>query len=426
MTIQKDATTQPISTQQIADENAAAAEVNGLNTASSQPGASDNLDNGPELTPEQKQSAADIVQAQHKQQADDREAMMADLAARRRQHMREEHDELEQDLGLDNSDEDQENQEQEQETQAAQDVQAVQEEQPPADTGPRFFTDANGQSMVELMVNGKLQVVTQARVIAAAQKLEAGDERLRQAAAEREQLARERQALEQQKQTARQFQQPSVDPDAEAKLRTQLREGFERLVNEGDDNAMDALVDSLMKGRSPAIPAFDPHQIAAEAVIIQNQQAWDTALQRSAEQFDADPDFADVNGNEVLASRATQIAKELVAKYDARNRNVSPLEIMREAAITARNEAHQYAAALGLVPAAVPNGQTQQVASRADQVAARKTQAGNTVTGGSQVRVAPKEAGKVQDGGKNPNTRDAKVAAFAGLAAARTNPMIKR
>lgn len=425
MTIQKDATTQPVSQQQIADENAAAAIVNGHTSEQPQVGASDGVTDAPEVqTPDQKQRAADIVQAQHQQQADDREALMADISRNRRQHMRDEHDELDQDLLLDNTDDDPENVEQEQETQVAPEAQAAQEVQQPADTGPRFFKDANGVEQCELLVNGVKRIVPAERVYAAAQKLEAGDERLRQAAIEREQLARERQQLEQQRLAAQQIKQPSVDPDAEANLKAQLREGFERLVNEGDESAMDALVETIMKGRAPAIPAVDPHQVAHEAVIIQNQQAWDTALVQASSVFDADPNFADVNGNEVLAAKATEYAKQLVAKYDARNRNVPPLAIMQEAAIMARNEAQQLAAALGLqVPA--PTGQTQQGASRADQVNARKTQAGNTVTGGGQGRVVAQPT-KVKDGGQNPNSRDAKVAAFAGITAARTNPMIKR
>lgn len=425
MTIHQDAKTQTVSQQQIADENAAAALVNGHTAEQPQVGASDGVTDNPEVqTPEQKQRAADIVQAQHAQQADDREALMADITRNRRQHMRDEHDELDQDLLLDNSDDDPENVEQEQETQVAPEAQAAQEVQQPAETGPRFFTDASGVEQCELLVNGVKKIVPAERVYAAAQKLEAGDERLRQAAIEREQLARERQQLEQLKQTAQQFKQPSVDPDAEAKLRTQLRNGLERLVNEGDDGAMDALVETIMQGRAPAIPAIDPHQVAREAVILQNNEAWDTALVQAASVFDADPAFADVNGNEVLAAKATQYAKDLVAKYDARNRNVPPLAIMQEAAIMARNEAQQMAAALGLqVP--TPNVQTEQGASRADTVAARKTQAGNTVTGGGAGRVTT-QAAKPKDGGQNPNSRDAKVAAFAGITAARTNPMIKR
>lgn len=425
MTIPQDAKTQTVSQQQIADENAAAALVNGHTAEQPQVGASDGVTDNPEVqTPEQKQRAADIVQAQHAQQADDREALMADIARQRREHMRDEHSELDQDLMLDNSEDDPENVEQEQETQVAPEAQAAQEVPPPAETGPRFFKDANGVEQCELLVNGVKKVVPAERVYAAAQKLEAGDERLRQAALEREQLARERQQLEQQRLAAQQIKQPSVDPDAEANLKAQLREGLERLVNDADDSAMDALVDTLMKGRAPAIPAYDPHQVAQEAVIIQNQQAWDTALTQASAIFDADPNFADVNGNEVLAAKATEYAKQLVAKYDARNRNVPPLAIMQEAAIMARNEAQQLAAALGLqVPA--PTGQTQQGASRADQVNARKTQAGNTVTGGGLGRVTT-QAAKPKDGGQNPNSRDAKVAAFAGITAARTNPMIKR
>jgi len=426
MTIQKDATTQPVSQQQIADENAAAAQVNGHNTDQPQLGASDNLDNASqEQTPEQKQSAADIVQAQHQQQADDREALMAKISRDRRQHMRDEHDELDQDLMLDNPDDVQENDEQEQDTSAAQEAQAVQEaQQQPQATGPRFFTDGNGVEQCELLVNGVKKVVPAERVYAAAQKLEAGDEKLRQAHEERQRLEQERQAFAQQKQSAQQFKQPSVDPDAEAKLKTQLRSDLERLINEGDDSAMDALVESLVKGRSQLSPGVDPHQIAHEAVIIQNNIAWDTALIQASQAFDADPEFADVNGNEVLAAKATEYAKQLVTQYDARNRNVPPLAIMKEAATMARNEALQLAQALGL-PVPTQQGQTQQGASRADQVAARKTQAGNTVTGGGQGRVTSQPT-KVADGGKNPNSRDAKVAAFAGLVAGRTNPMIKR
>src|SRR6478736_717027 len=291
MTIQKDATTQPVSQQQIADENAAAAQVNGHNTDQPQLGASDNLDNASqEQTPEQKQSAADIVQAQHQQQADDREALMAKISRDRRQHMRDEHDELDQDLMLDNPDDVQENDEQEQDTSAAQEAQAVQEaQQQPQATGPRFFTDGNGVEQCELLVNGVKKVVPAERVYAAAQKLEAGDEKLRQAHEERQRLEQERQAFAQQKQSAQQFKQPSVDPDAEAKLKTQLRSDLERLINEGDDSAMDALVESLVKGRSQLSPAVDPHQIAHEAVIIQNNIAWDTALIQASQAFDADP-----------------------------------------------------------------------------------------------------------------------------------------
>lgn len=436
MTIQTDATTrqqnqqQPISAQQIADENSAANAASGF-LPPIPPGASDNISEGQTAqTTEAGKSVADIVREQQRSQAQDQEDFLASIAARRRQHMAEgtENDDDNDDFNeeLDNSDDSQENHVQEQEAGAAQDAQQQQDAaQQVADNQPRFFTHTDGKQYCELLVNGEKKVVPAERVIAAAQKLEAGDERLRQAAQERAQLEADRIRF-QQEQAARQIQQPSVDPDAEANLKAQLRAGFDRLVNEGDDSAMDALVETIMKGRNAPSPQVDIHQLASQVSVEQNQRAWDAQLPLDDVQFTNDPAFADINGNEVLSQRAKEFAIEMTRELDARSRNVSPLWIMQQAGIKARNEALAMAQALGL-QAPVQQSQTQQVA-RADAVAARKQQLGNTATGGAapaaQVAGEPRKA--APDGGRNPGSLDAKAAAFASMNAVRTQPMIKR
>ncbi len=431
MTIQNtDATTRQQTQQQIADENHAANSASGfVPPVPPAPEAEDTR------TPEQKaKDVAETVRGQQQAAANDREELMASIAARRRQHMAEEHPEDDNDgwenENVDILDENQENQTQEQETQGAQEAQVQPEAAPPADTGPRFFTDANGQQQCELLINGVKKVVPAERVLAAAQKLEAGDERLRQAAEERTRLEQEKLRFAQERQAAQQVSQPSVDPDAAAKQKALLRERVERLLNEGDDSSIDGLVEALYEGRQPAIPPVNPHQIAQEAIIINNRNVWDTQLIADSQTFETDPEFADINGNEVLSQKASEYARQLATGKDdnghnARDKNIRPLDIMRQAANMARAEARKMAEALGLQVAQAPS-QTQPT-SRAAATEARKQQLGNTVTGGAAPRTSGEEQRKaVPDGGRNPSSMDSKAAAFAGLNAVRTQPALKR
>nr|UVX62912.1 MAG: hypothetical protein [Bacteriophage sp.] len=430
MTIQQDATTrqqEPISKQQIADENHAAEVAQGFTV--DQPGASDNL-NTDTRSPEQKaKDVADQVREQQQAQANDREDLMSDIAAKRRAHMAGQAEDMPEDDGFDESvdilNENQENQSQENETQVAPEAQAAQDVQPPADTGPRFFTDANGQQQCELLVNGVKRVVPAERVLAAAQKLEAGDERLRQAAEERTRLEQDRLRWIQEQRAAQQVSQPSVDPDAAAKQKALLRERVEKLLNEGDESSIDGLVEVLYEGRQAAIPQINPHQIAQEAVIIANRNAWDNQLISDSQTFETDPEFADINGNDILGQKAAEYAKQLTRERNARDLNIRPLDIMRQAANMARDEARQLAAALGVtIPQA--SSQTQQT-SREAATEARKQQLGNTVTGGAAPRPTVEgERKAAPDGGRNPSSMDSKAAAFAGLNAVRTQPALKR
>lgn len=426
MTIQQDATTQPygnITKQSVVAENEAAAAAAGY-TDPEQTGASDNLD-ADHAPQEAGKSVADTVREQQAAQAKDSEDFLANIAERRRAHLREGADESQDLYGLDIEDESQENQVQEERTEVEQEAQVQQEAVPAQDlNAPRFFTDAEGNQKVELLVNGKVQVVDASRVIAAAQKLEAGDERLRQAAEERQRLDRERAELEQLRLASQQNQQLS-SADADPDLKAKLRQGFERLYNEGDDTALDELVDTLAKGRQQAIPQVDTTQVVQQVITAQNQKAWDHSLQVDAQAYESDPAYADVVGNPALSAKATQYAQQLVRETKARDNNISPREIMNRAADMARNEARELAAALGYT------GQqqvtTQQESSRAAATEARKSQVGNTVLGsGTQRGSAQSKPAAAPDGGKSPSTMDAKLAAFAGLTQGRTAPAIKR
>lgn len=426
MTIQKDATTQPygnITKQSVVAENEAAAAAAGY-TDPEQTGASDNLDSD-HAPQEAGKSVADTVREQQAAQAKDQEDFLANIAERRRAHLREGADESQDLYGLDIDDESQENQVQEEVNEEEQEAQAQQDATPAQDlNAPRFFTDADGKQKVELLVNGKVQVVDASRVIAAAQKLEAGDERLRQAAEERQRLERERAELEQLRLASQQNQQLS-NADADPDLKAKLRQGFERLYNEGDESALEELVDTLAKGRQQAIPQIDPNQLVEQVLVKQNHKAWDHALQVDAQAYETDPAFADVVGNPVLSAKATQYAQQLVRETKARDNNIRPLDIMARAAEMARNEARELAAALGYT------GQqqvtTQQVSSRAAATEARKSQVGNTVLGsGTQRGNVQSKPAAVPDGGKSPSSMDAKLAAFAGLTQGRTAPAIKR
>lgn len=426
MTIQKDATTQPygnITKQSVVAENEAAAAAAGY-TDPEQAGASDNLD-ADHAPQEAGKSVTDTVREQQAAQAKDSEDFLASIAERRRAHLREGADESQDLYGLDIEDESQENQVQEEVNEVEQEAQAQQDATPAQDlNAPRFFTDADGNQKVELLVNGKVQVVDASRVIAAAQKLEAGDERLRQAAEERQRLDRERAELEQLRLASQQNQQLS-SADADPDLKAKLRQGFERLYNEGDDTALDELVDTLAKGRQQAIPQVDTTQVVQQVITAQNQKAWDHALQVDAQAYESDPAYADVVGNPALSAKATQYAQQLVRETKARDNNISPREIMNRAADMARNEARELAAALGYT------GQqqvtTQQESSRAAATEARKSQVGNTVLGsGTQRGNVQSKPAAAPDGGKSPSSMDAKLAAFAGLTQGRTAPAIKR
>lgn len=426
MTIQQDAMTRKaneVSPQQVIEENNAAAVAAGY-TQQEIEGASDHLDT-PETSTEAKKSVTDQVREHQAAQAKDQEDFLASIAERRRAHLREGADDSQDLYGLDNDDESQENQEQEEVTEVEQEAQVQQEAVPAQDlNAPRFFTDANGNQMVELLVNGKVQAVPLSRVTAAAQKLEAGDERLRQAAEERQRLERERAEFEQQKLVSQQNQQLS-SADADPDLKAKLRQDFERLYNEGDDTALDSLVDTLAKGRQQAIPQVDTAQVVQQVIVAQNHKAWDHSLQVDAQTYESDPAYADVVGNPVLSAKAQAYAQQIVRESKARDNNIRPLDIMTRAAEMARNEARELASALGYTSQQVTT--TQQVNSRAAAVEARKSQVGQTVLGGAATRASetPKKAA-VPDGGRSPSTMDAKLAAFAGLTQGRTAPAIKR
>lgn len=408
--------------EQIRQENADAAAASGY-TDPQRPGESDNIQDASQ--PDEatrKQSAAETVRAQHQQQADDREDLMASIAARRRAHMSEGQEDMDA-YGeiVDNADETQQNHVQDGETEVAQEAQAAQEAQTPPEHSPRFFTNEAGQEVVELLVNGKVTVVPAARVLAAAQKLEAGDERLRQAAQERQRLDAERQEFERQKLAQQQIPQPSAT-DADPDLKAKLREGFSRL-QDGDEQAVDELVQTLAQGRQPTTPQIDTAQLANEVAIQQNRTAWSNNLLSDEQAYMADPSFADITGNPLLAERAAAVAKQICAESKPWDTGARPRDIMNRAAEYVRNEARQMAEAAGYVQpqqqvAPQPNG-------RADATAARKAQAGSTVVSSEAQRpLTPKPV--AQDGGRSPSSMDSKLAAFAGLQGARTNPAIKR
>lgn len=407
-----------VSEAQIRQENAEADIASGY-TAPEQTGASDNLSVTPPALPQTK-SVEDRILDGQRQVADDREDFMADIARRRREHLAE--DQPEDAYGVDNDHESDDNHPQEQETSAAQEVQTTQEEVVPVTNDqPRFFTDAAGQRMVELLVNGQKMVVPEQRVIAAAQKLEAGDERLREANFQRQQLDADRAQFERER-AAQQIQQPS-STDADNNLRSQLRDGLDRMYNNGDEQALDGLADLLVQGRQNPI-SVDQVTDAVTAKI--NQNAWNNALQNDVAAYEADPAFSDITGNPVLAQRAVAMATQYMQQHpEVRTSGISPRQVMNHCAATIRNEAQQYAQALGLV---TPQPQTlqQEPQSRAAVVEQRKTQAGNTVVGGGTQRADTSARPATPDGGRSPSSMDAKVAAFAGLVDSRNNPTVRR
>lgn len=407
-----------VSEAQIRQENAEAA-LASSGYIPEQTGASDAV-TPPPLPTAVPLSQGDKIRESQQAQADDREALMSDIAARRRAHLQDEH--MQDAYGLDNDDEVNDNQPQEQETQVAQAEQQAQEVPPPVqDDQPRFFTDAAGKRMVELLVNGQRQIVDESRVIAAAQKIEAGDERLRQAHFERQQLDAERAQLERDR-AALQIPQPSTT-DAE-NLKQQLREGFDRVYNNGDEAALDGLVDLLVQGRQSTTPSAD--QVADAAIARINQNAWNGALQNDVAAYESDPAFADITGNAMLAQRAVAMATDYMTRHpEVRSNGTTPRQVMNHCATLVRQEAQQYAQALGIQPAPQPQA-LQQGQSRSDAVEQRKAQAGTTVVSGGAPRTESAQRTVAQDGGRSPSSMDSKVAAFAGLQNMRTQSVARR
>lgn len=430
MTIHTDAKTSTpnvVSPEQIRQENAAAEQASQGYVAPEQVGASDNVSDASHVDDAtRRQNAADIVREQQNQVANDRENLMADIAARRRQHINEENGEGDDYYAtVDNDDEVQQNQSQEVETSGAQEAQAAQEAQQPAESGPRFYTDEAGQEVVELLVNGKKTVVPAQRVYAAAQKLEAGDEKLRLAAQERAQLQAERQQFEQERLAAKQIQQPSSDATPE--LKAQLREGLIKL-QDGDEHAVDALVDTLAQGRQPTTPQIDTAQLAAQVTQQQNRTAWGNNLHSDAQAYESDPAYADITSNPMLAEKAAAYAKQYCNDHQSWNTGERPRDIMNRAAERVRAEAKAMAEAFGYLSPQATNQQqvTTQQTGRSAAVEARKSQAGSTVVSSQTQRESNAQRQVAQDGGRSPSSMDAKLAAFSGIAAARNNPAIKR
>ena len=412
-----------VSEQQIRQENAEAAAASGY-TSPEQNGVSDNL-SPPPLPEVVNTQLKDKIKAGQQQAADDREDFMADIARKRREHEASQADGQPEDAyGVDIDSEVDDNQPQEQETQVAQEVQTSQDGSAQvADDQPRFFTAADGSRKVELLVNGQKMVVDEARVLVAAQKLEAGDERLREAAFQRQQLIADRQQLERDR-AALQIQQPSAT-DADQNLRQQLRDGFDRMYNSGDETALDGLVDVIMQGRQQATPQIDTRQIADQVTADLNQKAWNDALQNDVAAYESDSAFSDITGNPVFSARAANYAKQYMLDHpEVRTSGTTPRQVMNHCAQIVRDEVAVFSQGLNVQPTHQP--QVQQAQSRADVVEQRKTQAGNTVVSGGTQRAENTQRTVAQDGGRSPTSMDAKVAAFAGLQADRTQSVVRR
>lgn len=406
--------------EQIRNENADAAAASGF-IPPQQAGASDAV-TPPALPIVEPAGQADSIREGQAGRDNDREAFMNDIAQRRRQFMNDGEQPLDA-YGIDNDEITVDNQPQETVTQVAQDVQPSVDDSLITNDQPRFFTTADGQRKVELLVNGQRQIVDESRVIAAAQKLEAGDERLREAAMERQRLDAERQQLERDR-AALQNSQPSAT-DADQNLRQQLRDGLTRMYNEGDEAALDTLVDSIMAGRQPA-PQIDTRQIADQVAADLNQKAWDANLQNDVAAYESDPAFADITGNPMFRQRAVEYAKKyMMENPGVRTNGTTPRQVMNHCAEIVRGEVQAFSQALNVQPA--PQPQLEQGGqSRATSVEQRKTQVGNTVVGGSAQRQQASQQQVIPDGGRSPSSMDAKVAAFAGLQEARTQPVVRR
>lgn len=406
--------------EQIRNENADAAAASGF-IPPQQAGASDAV-TPPPLPVVEPAGQAESIREGQAGRDNDREAFMNDIAQRRRQFMNDGEQPLDA-YGIDNDEITVDNQPQETEAQVAQEVQPSVDDSLITNDQPRFFTTADGQRKVELLVNGQRQIVDESRVIAAAQKLEAGDERLREAAMERQRLDAERQQLERDR-AALQNSQPSAT-DADQNLRQQLRDGLTRMYNEGDEAALDTLVDSIMAGRQSA-PQIDTRQIADQVTADLNQKAWDANLQNDVAAYESDPAFADITGNPMFSQRAVDYARKYMAEHpEVRTNGTTPRQVMNHCAQVVRGEVQAFTQALNVQPA--PQPQMEQVGqSRATSVEQRKTQVGNTVVGGSAQRQQASQQQVIPDGGRSPSSMDAKVAAFAGLQDARNNPVVRR
>lgn len=253
----------------------------------------------------------------------------------------------------------------------AQDSAKPQEAAKVTDNQPGYFTDDQGVQMVRLLVNGQLQVVPADKALAALSKLNAGDEKLRIAAAKERELA-ERETrirqLEAQHQQSPQPPSPGV-PGVDANRLMQEREAaYLRLYN-GDESAVKDLVKldtELAQLNKAATPQVDVETIVARQLNSVRAAAWDAQVVSDEIEFKSDPAFADVVGNPMIYDLACKEAARIGRESSAMNAGIRPLEIMRQAAASVRQ-------GLGLNAATAPSVNTR---------AERKQALGTTVAGG--------------------------------------------
>lgn len=395
------------------EEDNAAAHASGDGDLHEQTGRSDpQADNGVPTEPPKPRDVADIMRDSMAEINRNRDNIADSIMRKRREASEALAAEMGDDAsfgdeGIDNSQEAGNNQAQEEGTTAAQAAPVQQDAAPAQDEQLGFFNDENGQQMARLLVNGKIEVVPANVALAQLQKLHAGDERLRLAAEREKQL---NQQLQQPPQ-----HQPSTDAASVEQRKVQLRETLEKVVNLGDEESMDALVEQLAQGTpQQATPQLTPQDVARIATQAQRDAAWSTSVDTAERALFADPLYNDVTGNEFVYGLVAKEAGELSNALGAKQAGINPRDIMNLAAENIRNK-------LGLAPAVQPVAQ-QQPTTRAQAVQQRVQTMGTTVQGGSGARTVSQSKPAQPDGGLNPTSRDARLNGFAQLKAARENP----
>lgn len=253
-------------------------------------------------------------------------------------------------------------------------------EKPPASAQPAPVYLKDGVWMTKVKVDGVEREVPFESVQRNAQKLSAGDERLRLAAQKERELADRERRLGQQRQT----QQPPAKPDPKlAEQRRGLRQKLATALADGDDDQAARLwdqIDDIDNRMRPQVAPVDINSLADQVSDQVDQKSWVRKVSAAKNAFFSNPDNEDI----VDSVKATRAVDALTSEILAEHPGWEPGAIIDEAAKRYRESRRADGATNGS-----PGGRTATPTNNGARVQAKRAASGVVPTGGSQRHTAP-------------------------------------
>jgi len=166
---------------------------------------------------------------------------------------------------------------------------------------------------VKLKVNGQEREMSLDQVIAIAQKQEAADARLQEAAQRMQEIERREQEFEAKASSQPSAQDVGATPSSD-ELKKMARDYHEALLDGDDDLADELFIQIQNSGRQQPTQNIDPDQLADQ--VIQKSEQRKAEATRQAEIKDAQTyfveEFADIAGDSDLYNMADQITAQLM------------------------------------------------------------------------------------------------------------------